>query len=115
MEYVSEGSYYLVTFTGLRTLPTIIKMLEAVEKNATETGVYKYLFDLRKSEEGFSLADKYDLGIYLARLFGTRYQAVVVMRKEHITGVLENVSANRGATKFMITDDEADARRWLAE
>lgn len=80
---------------------------------AKETQVDRYLFDLRKSEEGFSVADKFQLGSFLGEVLG-RYVMVVIMRKEHITGFLENVSANRGATRFRITHDEDEALAFLA-
>ena len=111
---IEDGNYYLVKYTGVRTFPKIIAMLEEVRGNAEATGVFRYLFDLRESEEGFSVFDKYNLGIYLADMFGKVYTVAVVIRKEHITGFLENVSINRGAARFIITDDEAAARAFVS-
>jgi len=108
-----KDRYYRVKFTGLRTLPAILALLKEVEENATKTGNFRYLFDLRESEEGFTVADKYKLGVHLAQMFSSRYRVAVVIRKEHITGFLQNVSSNRGATDFTITDDEAAAKAWM--
>jgi hypothetical protein len=108
-----DGAYYIVKYVGVRTLPKIMALLREVEENALKTEVYTYLFDLRESEEGFSVADKYTLGIHLAQLFSNKYRVAVAIRKEHLTGFLQNVSTNRGATDFLITDDEAKARGWM--
>ena len=113
-EFIEEGGYYLARYAGLRTYPVIIALLEEVAELARSTGVYRYLFDLRKSDEGFSVADKYELGNYLGQLFGTRFTVAVLLRKEHITGFLENVSINRGAKNFTITDDEEKAKKWVS-
>ena len=110
---VDDGGYYLVKYVGLRTLPKIKALLREVEENAKKTGVYTYLFDLRESEEGFTVSDKYALGVHLAALFGNTYRVAVVLRKEHVTGFVENVSTNRGATALTITDDETKARAWM--
>lgn len=110
---VEDGAYYAVKFVGLRTLPAILALLKEVEENAEKTGVYRYLFDLRESEEGFSIADKYKLGVHLAAMFANKYRAAVLIRQEHITGFLQNVSSNRGATDFTITSDEAAAKAWM--
>jgi hypothetical protein len=112
-EFVAGGGYYRVKYAGIRTYPRIVAMIEEVLANAEATKVFKYLFDLRESEEGFSMLDKYNLGIYLAKVFGARFSVAVVIRKEHITGFLENVSFNRGAVRFSITDDEEKAKAFL--
>jgi hypothetical protein len=112
-ELAAGGGYFVVRYTGVRTYARIIALIDEVERNALQTGILKYLFDLRESEEGFSLVDKYNLGIHLAQVFGEKYSVAVLIRREHITGFLENVSLNRGASRFMITDDEAEARGHL--
>jgi len=111
--FEEKGKYYRIKFVGLRTLSSILALLKEVEENAAKTGVYRYLFDLRDSEEGFSIADKYTLGVHLAQMFTNKYRVAVLIRKEHITGFLLTVSANRGATDFTITDDEAAAKAWM--
>lgn len=112
-EFVADGGYYRVKYVGIRTFARIVALIAEVEANANATRVFKYLFDLRESEEGFSTLDKYNLGIHLAEVFGSRFSVAVVIRKEHITGFLENVSLNRGAAKFTITDDEEKAKAYL--
>jgi hypothetical protein len=111
--FVEVGGYYRITYLGLRTYAAIISLVDEMVANAEKTGVYKCLFDLRRSEEGFSMLDKYNLGTYLAKVFGSRYTVAVLIRREHITGFLENVSMNRGAAKFVITDDEGKAQAHL--
>jgi hypothetical protein len=111
--FVLEDGYYRVKYTGIRTLSGILALLKDVETNAVDTGVYNYLFDLRESEEGFSTMDKYNLGIYIANHFGRNFKLSVLIRKEHITGFLENVALNRGAANFMITDDRNKAEIWM--
>jgi hypothetical protein len=111
--FMEQGGYYRITYQGIRTYAAIITLIDEMVANAEKTGVYKCLFDLRRSEEGFSMLDKYDLGIHLAKVFGSRYTIAVLIRREHITGFLENVSSNRGAVGFVITDDEGKARAHL--
>lgn len=113
-QFVADGGYYKVKYPGIRTYPRIVALIDEVVANAEATQVFKYLFDLRESEEGFSMVDKYNLGIHLANVFGSRFSVAVVIRKEHITGFLENVSLNRGAVRFAIMDDEAKAKAYLA-
>ena len=112
--FVAAGGYYRVTYVGIRTYPRISALIDEVVANAEAPRVFKYLFDLRGSEEGFSMLDKYNLGIHLANVFGSRFSVAVVIRKEHITGFLENVSLNRGAVRFAIMEDEAKAKDFLA-
>jgi hypothetical protein len=111
-QWIEEGGYYRVTFRGLRTLPAILALMEEVRALAESSGVERFLFDLEDSEEGFSVADKFQLGTYLGTHFG-RFVMAVYMREEHITGFVENVSANRGATRFRITHDEAEAMAFM--
>jgi hypothetical protein len=108
-EFMDEGEYFRIEYSGVRTFPKIIALIDEVEAHSVRTGVYKYLFDLRESEEGFSLVDKYNLGIHLARVFGLKYTVAALIKREQITGFLENVSLNRGAARFRITDSEAEA------
>ena len=114
-QFDESGNYYCVTYLGLRTPATMTHLLESVKGNAVTTGVYRYVFDLRRSEEGFSVLDKYKFGIYLADLFQDKYTIAVVVRKEHITGFLGDVANNRGAKRFKITDDEEEALSWMKQ
>lgn len=113
-EFVAAGGYYVVKYTGIRTYARILGLISEVELVAQRSGIYKYLFDLRESEEGFSLVDKYNLGIHLAKVFGEKFTVAALLRREHITGFLENVSSNRGASSFKITDDEGEALAHLS-
>jgi hypothetical protein len=113
-EFTEDEGHFRVKYVGIRTYTRIIRLIDAMEANAAATGVYNYLFDLRESEEGFTTMEKYNLGLHLAKVFGTRFTVAVLIRREHITGFLENVSLNRGALKFIITDDEAAAKAHLA-
>ena len=45
----------------------------------------------------------------------SRFTIAVVLRREHVTGFLENVTTNRGATRFRITHDEAEALVFMAQ
>ncbi|GEM_PF-6740684 len=72
------------------------------------------MFDMRDSQEGSSMSDKYNLGTHLAKVFGTRFTVATLIPKEQITGFLENVSLNRGAMKFIITDDREKVAAYLA-
>ena len=112
-DFVDAGGYFRVLYLGVRTYPRMIALIDGMEANAARTGVFKYLFDLRESEEGFSMLEKYNLGTHLAKVFGSRFTVAVLLRREQITGFLENVSLNRGAMKFMITDDEEKAASLL--
>lgn len=113
--FVEQGGYYRITYVGIRTYAAIIALIDEMIANAEKTGVHKCLFDLRRSEEGFSMLDKYNLGIYLARVFGARYTVAALLRREHVTGFLENVSMNRGAVRFLITDDEGKAQAHVVD
>lgn len=113
--WVEEGRYHRVHFTGLRTLQAVTALLEQVRAKAEETGEYRWLFDMSKSDEGMNVADKFVLGTYLADHFAARYSISAVVPKAQITGFLENVSANRGMVRFRVTDSEAEARTFVAE
>lgn len=114
-QWVEEGRYWRVRFTGSRTLPAITGLLEGVLRKAGETGTYRWMFDMHESEEGMSVADKFALGTYLADHFAARFTISAIVPKAQITGFLENVSTNRGMNRFKITDDEAVARAFVAE
>lgn len=109
VSWTEKDGYFLVEYRGLRTLEGITSMLEKMKENAGLTGCFRYLFDLRGSTEGFSLDDKYRLGIYLAEHFGPLYAIIALLDKPQITGFLENVSVNRGTTRLRILDDESRA------
>jgi hypothetical protein len=113
--FVEHGGYYRIPYVGVRTYSGMVGLIDKMVANAEQTGVFKCLFDLRQSEEGFTMLEKYDLGTYLANVFGSRFTVAVLIRPEHITGFLENVSINRGAVKFLITSDEDKARRHMGE
>ena len=112
-EWIEDGGYYRVRYTGLRTYARISAMLAEVKAKAESTGVFRYFFDLRDSHEGFSIEDKYNLGADLARLFGGKFTLAAVLQKKDITGFLENVTVNRGPIRFKVTDDEALAIAFL--
>lgn len=112
-DFQEHSGYNRAIFQGMRTYDRIIAFLEAARSHAETTQVFAYIFDLRDSQEGMNVAEKYNLGIFLADMFGTRFRAVALLHRDQITGFLENVSRNRGAVHFRITHDEDEAREWL--
>jgi hypothetical protein len=113
LRIAEESGYARVKFSGTRTLPAILSLLEEVKANGERTGMRRYLFDLNDSSEGFSVLDKHKLGEFLAERFGNAYSLAVVMPRDQITGFLETVYQNRWVEGFRVFDSESSALRWL--
>jgi len=107
--WTEKDGYFQVEVRGLRTLEAVMDSVEKTKEHARRTGCFRYLYDLRGGSEGLSLDDKYRFGIYLAENFSSQYAIVALLDRRHITGFLENVSVNRGLTRFRVLDDEIRA------
>jgi hypothetical protein len=88
--------------------------LQRVAQECRTHGRNKVLLDGRALEGGFSLADRFAVGEFLANALpqGTRIASLSLSPIHQESRVLENTANNRGALVHT-TDDAEDAARFL--
>ncbi len=77
-----------------------------------QNGLHRILADIRSFEGCIPAIDKYELGVHLAQILGSRIKLAILARTCIIDRLGENSAVNRGA-QVLVTDDMTQALRWL--
>jgi len=98
-----EGPYSLVDF---------LRLADKVRAERVSRGASRVLVDIRKVSGEISSLDRYRLGIYCAEKPNHAERLAVVMRREAVNWMFENVATNRGLPTCETTDPRY-AEKWL--
>lgn len=109
---ILEG-HIRIRFRDSITLKSQRKLVDQLVELSRTTGKKKFIVDTRGCALQYSVTDRYDLGAYFAEKAGNDLVVATIIDKVHLTGLVENVAHNRGATKLAILTDEGQALEWI--
>jgi hypothetical protein len=102
----------LVTVRGLYSFENLFGFIEMVRSEADKTDRKKVLIDCTGMEGKMTEVDRFESGQHIAKVFGSRIHAALVMPEGQVTKLDEIAAVNRGAV-FFVTDSMEEAERWL--
>lgn len=94
------------------TLQNYKRAMQEAFAICTQAGLTKILADIRCIERSIPVVDKFELGVYLAQLLGSRIELAILAPGRLIDKMGENAAVNRGA-RVLVTDDAREALSWL--
>jgi hypothetical protein len=102
-----------INFKNAITLKTQLALVDELVALRDSKGISKFIVDTRGCPLRYSLPERYELGSYFAARAGNGITLATIIDEVHLTGLVENVAHNRGATKLAIVLTEEDALNWL--
>jgi hypothetical protein len=107
-----EPDRLVVTVHGVYSFDKLFGFIDLIQSEADNAGRQKVLIDCSRMEGKMTEVDRFEGGQYIARVFGSRIHAVLVMPEGQVTKLDEIAAVNRGAI-FFVTDSMEEAERWL--
>src|SRR5262245_60122985 len=107
-----EGEILFCEVSGPYSLADFLRLADRVRADRKALGATRVLVDIREVTGDISSLDRYRLGIYCAEKPDRAERLAIVMRREAINWMVENVATNRG----LPTCESADPRyaeNWL--
>ena len=101
-----------VTMHGVYSFEKLFGFVDMVRTEVEKAGRRKVLIDCTAMEGKMTEADRFEGGLYVAKVFGPRIQAALVMPKGQVTKLGETAAVNRGAI-FFATESMEEADQWL--
>jgi len=112
LSFRREGKILFCGVSGAYSLADFLRLADQVRNERKSLGATRVLVDLRNVTGDISSLDRYRLAIYCAEKPDHGERLAVVMRREAINWMFENVATNRG----LPTCESADPRyaeNWL--
>jgi hypothetical protein len=107
-----DGSGYLnVDLAGEWNLDDLKGFAKALHVHVKDSGYRKILIDALKTNTAPNAGSSFFYGEYISTLF-LGFRIALVIRKEFISGLFENVAVNRGVI-LSVFDDKRSALQWL--
>ena len=78
----------------------------------TQHGYTKILADIRSIDRHIPVIEKFELGIFLAQVLGSKIELAILAPELMIDKMGENAAVNRGG-RVLVTHDLEEALRWL--
>jgi len=110
--FQNKGNYLLVEFREPFSLEMMISAVHEALRQCEEQNLTKALADLRNMPGNPSMLDRHQIGIEIAKTWGPRIKAALILRPESLSHMTENTAVNRGAN-LLSTSDVAHALEWL--
>ena len=98
--------------TGPYSLKMILSAIQQGMDICQGENLTKVLFDLRAIQENVSTMDRYDMGVEVAKVIGSKIKVAAVAQSHLINHLAENVAINRGGNLRAFSDIEK-AMEWL--
>src|SRR5262245_60231565 len=112
LAFRKENDILICEVSGSYSLADFLRLADKVREQRKSLGLTRVLVDIRNVTGDISSLDRYRLGIYAAEKPDRAERLAVVMRREAINWMFENVATNRG----LPTCESADpryAQSWL--
>lgn len=113
LETVIESEFVRITPVGNYGVEDMSNFIDNVRIAADEAGCHRVLMDCRRFKGRMTEADRFEGGQHIARAFGSRVKAALIMPSNQITRLGQLAAVNRGA-RFFVTDSETEATAWLS-
>jgi hypothetical protein len=94
------------------SLETYKKAVKEAADFCRQNGLGKILADIKSSGVSMPVVDKFDLGIEIANILGSRIQMAILAPASLIDKLGENTAINRGGRVF-VTSSRKQALAWL--
>ena len=107
-----DGEILFCEVSGPYSLADFLRLADKVRQQRKSLGASRVLVDITRVTGDISSLDRYRLGIYCAEKPDHAERLAIVMRREAINWMFENVATNRG----LPTCESADSRyaeNWL--
>jgi len=108
----NKGSYLLLTANEPYTFEGYKGAIDLVLKLCEESGLYKVVTDIRSIDRNIPTRHRFDLGVTMAKVLGSKVQLAVVAPAGIIDHLGENAAVNRGA-RMWVTPSMEKALAWL--
>ena len=106
-----EPEYLNVDLTGDWNLDDLKGFAKAVHLRTKDSGQRRILIDALNTNTAPDTSSSFFYGEYISTLF-SGFKIALVIRKEFISGLLENVAVNRGVFLSVFSDKQS-ALKWL--
>ena len=110
--FQNKGNYLFVEAIEPYSLKFLISMIHELNAHCQKGGLDQALVDLRNMEGEMSIMDRYDVGVEVAKVLGSRIKVAAVAQPSRINFMVETVAVNRGA-KLKVFVDIEKAMEWL--
>lgn len=114
LSFRKHGDVLFCDVSGPYSLADFLRLADLVRAERKAQGATRTLVDIRQVTGDISSLDRYRLGIYCAEKPDRAERLAIVMRRESINWMFENVATNRG----LPTCESADPRyaeNWLRQ
>jgi len=109
---INKGEYIYVEVNEPYSLKLLLSAIHEVADHCQTDHLDKVLIDLRKMAGNPTIFDRFQLGIEIARTWGSRIRAAAITSLPVMSRIGENAAVNRGATLLITTTMDA-AMKWL--
>jgi hypothetical protein len=110
-DFRDESGYLRVELSGEWNLGELKGLAKTIQIRVEEGGHRKILIDALRTTTAPNLSSSFFFGEYISTLF-LGFKIALVIRKEFISGLLENVAVNRGVFLSVFSDKQS-ALKWL--
>lgn len=108
----NKGEYLLVEINETYSLKMINSAIREVAAYCEERHLNKVLVDMRNMPGTPSILERHLHGIEVAKVWGSRIKAALILQPERIRHMTENTAVNRGANLWTTPDFDL-ALKWL--
>jgi hypothetical protein len=110
--YENKGQYLLMKPTEAYSAESYKKAIEEARDLCNQYGLTKIIADIRERNEYIPVIDRFELGVEMARILGSKIQLVILAPPAVIDKLGENAAVNRGGRVF-VTSSMEKALKWL--
>ncbi len=110
-DFQDESGYLNVDLTGEWNLDDLKDFAKALHLHVNESGHGKILINALKTTTAPNTISSYFYGDFISTLF-LGFKIALIMKKEFISGLFENVAVNRGVFLSVFADPQS-ALQWL--
>jgi len=110
--YENKGQYLLMKPSQAYNLEYYKEAIREARNLCEQYGLIKIIADVRERNEHFPVIDRFELGVEMAQILGSKIQLVILAQPDVIDKLGENAAVNRGGRVFA-TDSLEKALKWL--
>jgi len=110
--YENKGKYLLMKPSEAYSAENYKKAIEEARVLCEQYGLTKILADIRGRDERIPVADRFEIGVEIAKVLGGKIQFAILAPSAMIDGLGENAAVNRGGRVF-VTSNMDEALKWL--
>ena len=112
LSFRQQGAVLFCEVSGPYSLADFLRLADQVRAERQSRGCTRAMVDIRNVTGEISALDRYRLGIYVAEKPNRAERLAVIMRRESVNWMFENVASNRGLPTCE-TADPRYAENWL--